>query len=837
MSFRRFGGLQYAAKHNIVSSNYNTANYLSVTDYVGQPNSYINFLSDISGNILGLNVSGNSVPGQTGPAGIGYTGPAGIGYTGPAGIGYTGPAGIGYTGPAGISYTGPAGISYTGPAGISYTGPAGISYTGPAGISYTGPAGISYTGPAGISYTGPAGISYTGPQGPQGLPVYGTLTNYGVNWSKTGPDSNWAAVAISENGQYQSAVSSGSQTGLIYLSSNYGVNWSQVFSTTNDWQSISMSSSGQYQTALAYGGGIYISNNYGFSWNLISGTINTWKSISISSSGQYQTAVSSGTSGIIYISQNYGVSWNQVNSISGDWIAVSLSSTGQYQTSLTNGSNGQIYISNNYGVSWSTIPDLTNDWQSISMSLNGQYQTICVQYSNYIYTSNNYGVSWVPILVTNIYSNFYSVSISGNGQYQTTCVNGVGGLIYISTNYGLTWTSIPNMSGNWTSVAVSTNGQYQIASNSGYAIYISITNNNGLAGATGPAGSNTGLTGPVGATGSAGATGAPGAPGINGINGTNGTNGTNGATGPMGDSYWSLTNNVLSPVNSYTISGSDGIFNNLVVTSNNTWETNGLTIKNTSATDSSGNPASFQFLVGGSGNGSGAAGIGGFGIYSSYLASNNINGGFAFNINSNGYVGIGTTNPSSSCQINGSTDYSGLTQNPMPSGLTIGTTTGSEQLLFGAYYTGGVGSACAIQSVDYYSNLDHTQPLLLNPQGGNVGIGTTNPSTALQVNGTVTASSFNSLSDYRIKEKIIQLDNKFSIDSLKPVSYFNKESKKNDIGLIAHELQEVYPELVTGEKDGINLQTINYTGLIPILIKEIQELKSRVKELELKNKI
>jgi hypothetical protein len=52
------------------------------------------------------------------------------------------------------------------------------------------------------------------------------------------------------------------------------------------------------------------------------------------------------------------------------------------------------------------------------------------------------------------------------------------------------------------------------------------------------------------------------------------------------------------------------------------------------------------------------------------------------------------------------------------------------------------------------------------------------------------------------------------------------------MGFIAHELQEQYPFLVTGEKDGTQNQSVNYTGLIPILIKEIQELKERVKTLE-----
>lgn len=50
MSFRQFGGMNYASKHNIVSSNYNTSNNLLITQNTGQPNSYINFESDISGN-------------------------------------------------------------------------------------------------------------------------------------------------------------------------------------------------------------------------------------------------------------------------------------------------------------------------------------------------------------------------------------------------------------------------------------------------------------------------------------------------------------------------------------------------------------------------------------------------------------------------------------------------------------------------------------------------------------------------------------------------------------------------------------------------------------------
>jgi hypothetical protein len=64
------------------------------------------------------------------------------------------------------------------------------------------------------------------------------------------------------------------------------------------------------------------------------------------------------------------------------------------------------------------------------------------------------------------------------------------------------------------------------------------------------------------------------------------------------------------------------------------------------------------------------------------------------------------------------------------------------------------------------------------------------------------------------------------------VSFYNERSNKKDIGLIAHELQALYPDLVTGEKDGEEYQSISYISLIPILIKELKDLKKEVKNLK-----
>ena len=64
----------------------------------------------------------------------------------------------------------------------------------------------------------------------------------------------------------------------------------------------------------------------------------------------------------------------------------------------------------------------------------------------------------------------------------------------------------------------------------------------------------------------------------------------------------------------------------------------------------------------------------------------------------------------------------------------------------------------------------------------------------------------------------------------------NQISGKKDLGFIAHEVQDVFPNLVDGEKDGENYQSLNYNGLIAVLVKEIQDLKKRVSILEANQK-
>ena len=185
-------------------------------------------------------------------------------------------------------------------------------------------------------------------------------------------------------------------------------------------------------------------------------------------------------------------------------------------------------------------------------------------------------------------------------------------------------------------------------------------------------------------------------------------------------------------------------------------------------------------------------------------------------------VGIGTFEPG--CTL----DVSGNIQ------------TSNSLLLINDGYGSSIfqlGSALTIQNGNtpagyIYINAFNQEGIIVYPNSVGINGAALNASYALNVTGAVNATSYNSASDYRIKKDVVTLDETFTVDKLRPVTYNNTKLDKQDIGLIAHELQEVYPFLVNGEKDGENFQSVNYTGLIGILIKEIQELKERVKKLE-----
>ena len=105
---------------------------------------------------------------------------------------------------------------------------------------------------------------------------------------------------------------------------------------------------------------------------------------------------------------------------------------------------------------------------------------------------------------------------------------------------------------------------------------------------------------------------------------------------------------------------------------------------------------------------------------------------------------------------------------------------------------------------------------------------------------TTSGTSYNTISDYRLKENIVPLENGLDrVLQLKPSKFNWIETGNETEGFIAHELQEYFPDAVTGEKDAvysstgnIKPQSVDYGRITPLLVKAIQELTARVQELE-----
>jgi hypothetical protein len=119
---------------------------------------------------------------------------------------------------------------------------------------------------------------------------------------------------------------------------------------------------------------------------------------------------------------------------------------------------------------------------------------------------------------------------------------------------------------------------------------------------------------------------------------------------------------------------------------------------------------------------------------------------------------------------------------------------------------------------------------------GQVGIGTTDPTQQLEVNGTIKATNLLLTSDRRAKHNIISLDSEDSlrkICSVRPVSFQWNRDGRLDEGVIAQELMQIFPDLVVTNSDGS--LSVEYPALIAPLISSVQELNRQNTQLRSDN--
>ncbi len=257
-----------------------------------------------------------------------------------------------------------------------------------------------------------------------------------------------------------------------------------------------------------------------------------------------------------------------------------------------------------------------------------------------------------------------------------------------------------------------------------------------------------------------------------------------------------------------------------------------------------------------------------FGTASNHKLRFQTNGADVVHIQTSGNVSIGSDIDSYKLSVNGTVNSTGyylngslldFSSSAYVSGITPGTAAASKALV--------TDSNIAISGMGNIKFASTGRPFVEGSElgGGSYignwgasnrwGIGqhTSGSSQAVRIGGCNTDGSWNTtypivysgtfsaMSDYRLKYNYRNIPFGLeTVNRLKPLMYdMVYDDRTDQLGFIAHEVQEVIPSVVAGVKDEVDKygnevhQSIQYVGLIPVAIKAIQELSAKVTELEI----
>jgi hypothetical protein len=172
-------------------------------------------------------------------------------------------------------------------------------------------------------------------------------------------------------------------------------------------------------------------------------------------------------------------------------------------------------------------------------------------------------------------------------------------------------------------------------------------------------------------------------------------------------------------------------------------------------------------------------------------------------VNSNiGTFGSGSAIPT--ITVNAKGLITGVTTTAVTSGTTITDDTSTDASRFLTFTSATSGSISA-------ANVSSTKL-------------TFNPST-----GTLTATDINSTSDINLKENIRPIENPLNkVLQLNGVEFDWKDNQQSSIGVIAQELEKVFPSLVKTAEN----KSVNYNGLIGVLVEAVKEQQKQIEELK-----
>ncbi|MGI6374304.1 MAG: tail fiber domain-containing protein [Patescibacteria group bacterium] len=203
--------------------------------------------------------------------------------------------------------------------------------------------------------------------------------------------------------------------------------------------------------------------------------------------------------------------------------------------------------------------------------------------------------------------------------------------------------------------------------------------------------------------------------------------------------------------------------------------------------------------------------------------------------NNSGRVGIGTTNPGAKLEINNTSGPADIT--------LIHQTSGNYRR-----WRIESGNTYAVDAFSIKDTSGGTFPsipefMITRSDGngtGRVGIGTNSPQYKLDINGQARSLGFVYNSDIRLKKDVRTISGALDkVLALRGVNFTWKENGKPSVGLIAQEVEKIFPELVSGDDE----KGVQYGNLVAPLIEAVKEqqkiinnLEARLSILEIKNK-
>lgn len=152
-----------------------------------------------------------------------------------------------------------------------------------------------------------------------------------------------------------------------------------------------------------------------------------------------------------------------------------------------------------------------------------------------------------------------------------------------------------------------------------------------------------------------------------------------------------------------------------------------------------------------------------------------------------------------------------------------------------------------VQDTDFQPTLSTSNPVIrvqnnFDATNGRYMMTFQRYSTTSSIRGSIlttnSGTTYNTSSDYRLKTNAKDFNALALIEQIPVYDFKWKNIDNRDYGCFAHELAEIIPNAVTGEKDAVaddgeaDYQQADYSKIVPVLVKAIQELEAKVKTLE-----